>query len=352
MAARGYSDFEDALATILDDALYNQINRTCPEVKVLPKIGIKAKNSSWPVQYGSATGQVFTDGQELSSGNYQADTLNDAKLDFQEIGDALQVSNRSIILAAAAGNPAALSNIRMQHLTEMSRRTAKKIATETWSGIGTSSRIHGLVVSNGALSDTGTYATLDRSSVTDFQGNTLDNSNVARPLTRKLLRTQLTNIFDACGLEPDLIMCDAQMFQEYAELFDDQRRWMQSIQTATGEVVLDAGEKALSFDGIPVLRTANCPVDANSNRQMAFINTAYVGYEYPLAAPDALDGEAIEVVGTPQFDAGDGRTGFMMRVARLSNNGNYQRWQGFVLFDLCNKRPNATGWLKDLAVNS
>lgn len=344
MASVELSDFQSALGTVFEDELTAQMNRACVVLSLLDIKPAKGKNVSWSVRTGTDSGQVFQDGADVST--YNADTIVPASMDFAIYGDAFQISNKARAAAMAAGNPGQMRDMLREQLMESAERTATKIVTDFYAGNGfsASGALHGLFASNGALSDTGTYAGIDRSSYPQWAANVLSNSGVSRPLTLDLMRQMRRTIYTASGLKPDLIICDPEQHENYAKLMSDQRRYVDYVRVRGQKIVLDAGHHVLEFDGIPVIEDAQFTAG-----KMAFINTNFLYFEtLPPPRGDLEDAGSLDIVAHPEEQFGVTTTGFMARVNRLANAGDYIRQQPVVYAALVNRRCNASGVIEDL----
>lgn len=345
MASLELADFTDALGTVFEEELYSQINRSCPLLNLLQIKQGTAKDITWAIRYGTAAGQVFTDGQDLSAGNYQSDTKAKATLGYGIYGDAFQISNLARAGAKATGNPNALKDMLGNEFMEASERTALKIATDMYSGAGSSFAMHGFSDSAGPLAATGVYAGVDRGSVPQWASNVLSNGGVARPLTVDLMRQMRRTIYNACGLKPDLIVCDAEQHENYAKTFDGNRRYVDYVRVRGEKIMLDAGFNVLEFDGISVIEDVNCTAG-----EMLFLNTNFVHfYSLPPIRGGLWDAGMLEVKGSPEEQLGDVLTGFVCRVNYIANLGDYERYQPVCYPALVNKRPFASGRITDLA---
>lgn len=344
MASVEYSDFQSALGTVFEDELFHQMNRATVLLSLLEVKQGNAKNVSWSVRTGSDSGQVFQDGADVST--YNADTIVPASMNYTTYGDAFQLSNFARAAAMAAGNPSEMDNMLREQVAEAAERTADKIITDAYAGNGPSASgaIHGLFASNGALSNTGTYAGIDRSTYPQWASNVLSNSGVSRPLSLDLMRQMRRTIYVASGLKPDLIICDPEQHEKYAKLLQNERRYIDHVRIRGEKITLDAGYHVLEFDGIPVVEDAKCTAG-----KMAFINTRFLKFfTLPPMLGDIETAGALQVKGHEEEQFGAAATGFICRVNKLANAGDYVRQQPVVYPTLANFRCNASGYISDL----
>jgi len=229
-------------------------------------------------------------------------------------------------------------------------RLAKNLNQEWYLGTGATNHIAGLVdATNGALKASGTYAGIDKASVTLFQGNELLNGGNPRPLSIQLMRDAIRSIYTASGTMPDLIVCDPIQFARYGMLFGEQRRYLSDMSTAAGNFKLDGGFRALEFDGIPVVQDK----DAQAG-QMLFLNTNYVCIRQlnDTLADARLGGQnpgaMIRLAGTPETQYGAGNTGLTARLIPLAITGDAYKYELIIYPQLEVTRPNACALLGDL----
>ena len=71
-------------------------------------------------------------------------------------------------------------------------------------GTGAADHITGLVATAGGITNTGTYANIDRAVRTQWQGTVNSNGGVGRALTFDLMRDQRKNMYIASGFKNDL----------------------------------------------------------------------------------------------------------------------------------------------------
>jgi hypothetical protein len=159
------------------------------------------------------------------------------------------------------------------------------------------------------------------------------------------MRQMRRTIYTACGMKPDLIVCDPEQHENYAKLMQSERRYVDSVRVRGERIVLDAGFHVLEFDGVPVLEDAKCTAG-----QMLFLNTQYVHFVSlpPIPGDGVEDAGRLEIKGHGEEQLGEALSGFVARVNRLANAGDYVRYQPIVYPALVNKRCNASGRITDL----
>lgn len=353
MAAIALSDITSALATLFEDQLVAQWNRAVVLTKLLPVVQGSAQNINWDVKAtdGSVahTSSMIAEGATVST--FSDDALTKATLSFTNYYDAFGISGLALNAAAATGNPAGLADLFGEKFMDSVTRLAKNLNQEWYTGTGASNHIAGLVdPTNGALKASGTYAGINKGSVTLFQGNELTNGGSPRPVSFQIMRDTIRSVYVASGTTPDLIVCDPIQFARYGMLFGEQRRYMAEMTTAGGSYKLDGGFKALEFDGIPVVQDK----DANSG-QMLFLNTNHVRIQQmPDMLADANQpgsiGKAakLKLTGTPETQLGAGTTSLSARLLPLAIVGDNYTFQLVIYPQLQVRRPNSCAMLGDL----
>jgi len=97
------------------------------------------------------------------------------------------------------------------------------------------------------IRDTGTYATINRTTATWWRSVVLDNGGTARALTINLMQQMMDQLdTPRRDAQVDVILTARVHWNQYADLLDDRRRWVNTME-------LDGGVTALSYNGIPVV---------------------------------------------------------------------------------------------------
>jgi hypothetical protein len=343
MAIADFSNVSAALATIFEDMVVDQFNRSVVLTKLLPFAEAEGKNIVWDANFGTTPGtSVLADGATVVT--FNNDSLVPATLNFGTYSEAFSVSGKALAAAARANNPDMLADLFAEKMDNAVTRLAFNINKDFFSGSGATDTIMGLTASGGGLKATGTYAGIDRSVQTQWAGNELLAGGVARPLSFQLMRDVRKAIYVASGMMPDLIVCDPTQHENYGMLFGSNRRYVQDISLRGNSVKLDGGYKALEFDGIPVIADPTCPAG-----QMLFLNTKYVKIrQLPnVSAPESRGG-MIRLHGTAEEQLGSGETGLVARINPLAVNGDAYPFQLVLYPQIQVQRPNSCAILGDL----
>lgn len=166
------------------------------------------------------------------------------------------------------------SDTQVINLLEAKFEVAKKsfidmMATQLYSdGTGNSGKdLTGLAA---AVSATGTYGGIDRSTYSWWQAKVYDNGGTARALTLDLMLKLFINISDGND-QPDLIVCSPKVWAVYHNLV----KGAITLTTKPVEEMANYGFQTLEFRGIPVVMDPYCP-DTSNKGTMYFLNTKYL----------------------------------------------------------------------------
>lgn len=345
-----------ALPTLLQDKVIPQMNRTAPELQLIPFEAGKHKTLVWDAEFKNAsesTNSALTEGATVST--YGDDDIVPATLSWCDYSESIAVTGKALSAARGSAGPgygaSELQDLWVHKTMNAIRRLAKNLGRDFWTGPGSGNQMLGLyggstLTSAAPLSNAGTYAGISRVTYSDWQANVLTNGGVTRPLSFDLMRDMRKSIYNACGEMPDLIMCDATQHEAYGLLFGQQRRYVQEVTIRGQKIVLDGGYRALEFDGIPVIASVNHPAG-----YMTFMNTQYV----KLRALDDMPTEAnraprmIQLQAMPEEQLMSGACPFRARLNPLAVTGDLFPIQMILYPQIQVERPNTCGVLGDLS---
>lgn len=348
------SAITNALPTLLQDSVIPQMNRSAPELQLIPFQAGATKNLVWDVEFRNASessSSALAEGATVTT--YGDDDIVPATLNWCDYSESIAVTGKAMASArgsAGRGGASELQDLWTHKTIGAIRRLAKNLGRDFWQGPGTGNRMLGLyggatLASGAPLGNAGTYAGIDRSVRTDWKANVLLNGGVTRPLTFDLMRDMRKAIYDACGEMPDLIMCDSTQHEAYGKLFGDNRRYVQDVTIRGQKITLDGGYKALEFDGIPIVASVNHPAG-----YMSFLNSNYV----KMRALDDMPTEAnraprmIQLQAMPEEQLRSGVTPFRARLNPLPAGGDLYPIQMILYPQIQVERCNALGVLGDL----
>lgn len=327
---------------------YNRPSVTLDLLQKRPGIG---KNLAWDISVGTATGQVFAEGQAITT--YQADTPLLALLPWAEYGDTFQITGRAE--DAAAYSQTMLASQMLYQLGEARTRSAQGANNDLYTGTGNGSPNHftGYATANGPFDASGTYANQDRGTYTQWQGNVLGNGGVPRALTLPLIEYGLELVYNASGKTPTYGATTANLWRRLCELVGDKQRVNVDVVWRGGEVLtMKLGYNAVEVNGIPIFKDISVP-----SGNLLFFHEPSNGIEYLPVAPSRIARGKVKatvpLAGTPQEQTVMGMPpsgGPLVAILiELPSAGNFDSWQ---LVSTCNsfcERPNANLWIKDLS---
>ena len=345
MALVSVSVITSALATLFDDDVVNQINRAVVLGQILGVGEGTGKNIQWDVSTGTAlaAGAVIADGADVSTFNNDAKTP--ANLDFGTYHDAFSITGKAMRAAANAGNPRQLAALFTEYMTDSMERLAFAVHDGIFNGDGSTDTIHGLHDATiPAIGDIGTYAGINRASITQFQGNVVDalGAGISFPLLRQLGRA----IYVASGRRPDLYVTDPIQHEKLGNLFDSERRFVQEVRTMKGVITLDGGYNVLYHDGKPILEDIQHPA-----ARISALNTSTVKIHQLPDSADEINGSVgmVTLGGTPEEQMGAGKMGLVARIQPLAKTGDAHKFALYCYPQVQVKRPNCNGYLANLA---
>jgi hypothetical protein len=346
MGTVNFAGIEAALATLFYDDITNTINRAVVLAQVLDVKPGTGKNIQWTIRHGTATPATakIADGADVTV--FNNDTKIPAVLQFGTFHDAFAVTGKAMAAAMAAGNPQELASLMVDELGDSIERLSRAIAEGVYTGDGTTDDFHGLHdATNPAIGDSGTYAGIARGSVAQWKGNVVPAGG--GPLTFALIRRLRRNIYDASGERPDLFICDSRQHEVLGLLFDKERRYVDQVRRNDGSVIkLSGGYNVLEFDGISVIEDTQHPA-----LKFSALNTRHV---YLTQLPDASSAATrsmgtVGLMGTPEEQFGEGKIPLTARLQPLAVDGDAFKFQLINYPQVVVRRPNATGFIDDLA---
>lgn len=353
MALVEFSTIDATLAELFFDEIANQINRAVVLGQVLDVSPGTGKNIQWAVRMGDATptGAVIADGADVST--FNNDDKQPAVLQYGTYHDAFSVTGKAMAAARAAGNPAELAALMVDELGDSVQRLAMAIATDIYVGTGATNNIWGLYGSLGtgtvdAIGDSGVYANINRATYSQWQGNVVDAGGADFQANAFALMRQLRReIYTASGERPDIFVTDPTQHEKLGLAYQAERRYVDEVRRADGTVIkLDGGYQVLEFDGIPVIEDVLHPV-----QKVTALNSRHVKLSQLIDSPDVMNRAmgTISLGGTPEANMGAGKMKLYARIQPLAITGDAFKYALYVYPQLVVKRPNACGFLTNLA---
>jgi len=347
----------NALTQRFSDRIASTINRTVLLAQIVPVKNDRGQgqNVQWDAKFGAATGAPIADGADVTV--FNNDDKVPAVLQFAVHHDAFRLTGLARAAAAAAGNPSDLSDLFMDALGDSVERQAKGISQQLYLGAGTTGPqlIHGLapVAGVAAIGDSGVYATIDRAvrpawSSTVIDATAFNAANLtgrfgltlageSAPEGIKMMRAASRAIYEASSEPYDVIITSPIIHEAYGLAVHAERRWTDTVRTASGMVKLDAGYQVLEFDGKIIIQDVDCPAG-----EMLFINTRHMHIQQLADRADRVNGALgmASVAGTADEFLGGGKTKLSARIQPLQVAGDANPFALYSYLQLCVKSPN------------
>ena len=335
-----------AMSLVYENNIARQINRAAPTLQILNKVSLVGQKAvDWEISTGAANYAAtapLAAGADVTS--FNIDTHTAAHLPITTYHEGFAFDGLGEAIARCSGSPSELANMRIYEMDTASERLGSAMGLHLWTGTGASNQVMGLIdPTSGALLDTGTYATIDKAAVTQFQGNVISATTFnGGALTPALLRKGLTKVFKTArgSKRPTLGVFSAEAFDKYAAIFDPQRRYefMTELSVGGRKIVLDAGVDVMTFGGIPFIRDISIPETTTGTLAMLNTNEVLIRYLPQPTSDELLNGVNITVTedGTVQ-SKGIGLTGKLIELAR---NGDRRRFAIYVYWQVQCRTPN------------
>ena len=311
------------------------INRRTMALKLFRVVSGSGKNIAWAPETSGQLAENYSEGADAA--NFGSDAQLAAVLPWALYRGNFHVSNLAMDGAVGASSPVGNRMLWARNLVNASAALASLLNVELYAGPGTGTRMAGLDVAIG--STTNTYAGLDRTQAANalFRPTVVDPGSLTAP-TFALIRDDLRKIFEACGETPDVALCSPAVFNAVGNLFDANRRYVQSIETAKGKIDLNFGYAGIEIDGTVFVKDK----DATAN-QIYYINSNHIHLE--VLPPSTMVGPAPQV----QADDGFGAAPLGFKYELLAKTGPSEKAEVLSTLNLVVDRPNAHGVRKNVS---
>lgn len=307
--------------------IVRQINRRVVLLKLLPIIRGEGKNVSWVAESSGQIAENYSEGADAA--NFGSDAQASAILSWGLYRAPIHVTKLAMDAARTSGTPVGNQALWARNIVNSAAALAALVEADAFTGAGTGTLLAGLGVAVG--DNANTYASIVRGSSAYWQPYVVDPGSLTSP-TISLIRADLGHIYDQCGETPDIAVAPTAVFNAVAGLFDANRRWAQ-VNTARGNIKLDAGYEGIEVDGCMFVKSK----DAAANR-IHYLNSNYVHFE---TLPDSRVPNEILEAATP--DDGYGSIPLDMVFEPLAKNGPSSRGESLASVQLVVKKPNACG---------
>lgn len=352
MADVNLASMTGGLEQFIRKQVVKQYNRSSVTANLIRKEVGMGKNLAWDVSVGTGTGQVFDDGEVVTT--FNADTEVLATLPWAEYGDAFKITGRAE--DGAQYSRTELASTWMYKLMQTRERAAKLINDDIWVGPGTAApqRLYGLTMAtNGPLTATGTYAGISRATYPQFGGIQLGNGGVPRAITEGLIQYGFEQVFNASGKIPTFGITTSNVWRMIADLVSDKRVVMQDAYVRGQKLIASLGFAAVEVNGVPVFKDPSVP-----SGWLGFFSEDSIALEYLPTAPARIARgkimSTIPLAGLPQEQDMTGVPGgagvpLMANIIDLPSQGNFESWMLDCTLQLKVTRPNAHFVIKDIA---
>lgn len=325
---------------------YNRSSVSTDLVRKDPGIG---KNLAWDISVGTGTGQVFDDGQTVST--FNADTEVLATLPWAEYGDAFKITGR-------AEDAASLSNTELGQtwffkMNQARERAAKKFNDDLWTGDGTPApqKLLGFTATNGPFDLTGSYGGQSRITYPQWAGIKLANGGVPRAITLDLIEYGFELVFNASGKVPTYGVTTSNIWRLLASMADGERRKNQETRVRGELISISMGYEFVEVNGVPVFKDISVPTG-----NLIFFHEPSNVIEYLRTAPSRIARGKImattPMAGLPQEQLMMGAPSggpLVANVISLPSQGNFESWMVVTTAQFRTSRPNANLWIADIA---
>ncbi len=338
------SDISSALSTTFDALLSRQFNRTAVTASLLKAVPeTTGKQVAWDVLMNGASASCYAEGADVGNGEYNVDKPVPATLAFGLYRSAFWVSSHSLEVAAGSlGNAVALQNLFGERMFDSVTALSALINSEIISGTGTTSGNPGIfgLLGSTALSATGIYANIDRSTYPLWAGNVLANGGTPRALTVDLMDLLEQNIYVASNVRPNCIVTTPGVVRKFKGLFTPYQRF----NAAGPNPRFDASTTEIFYQGIPVIRDKDMTTGT-----MAFLNTDQVSLRFPAAfgSADPDNSMAASMVSSNGQDADVISLPFS--VEALAKTGDSMKIMVRTALQLKVARPSSCGYISDIS---
>lgn len=317
--------------------IVDQVNRRVTLLKLLRILPGAGKNVAWAPKSDGQVVESYSEGADAA--NFGSDAQTSAILNWGLYRANFKVTKLAMDAAGSSHSPEANRALWAQNLVSASAALSDKLETEAFvgTGAGGTAFVAGL---DAAIGDTAnTYAGINRASGANaFWRPTVVDPGSLTAVSFAQVRSDLGAIGDACGESPDLAVCSTAVFNAVAGLYDSNRRWESSAQTARGNILLNNGYEGIMIDNCMFVKARR----ATAN-QIYYINSRFVHFE---SLPDAT--YPPEVYQMVQATDGYGSVPFGFHYEMLAKTGPSSKAEVLAQLQLVVERPNACGVRKNV----
>jgi len=344
MAIGAITDISVALTDYFAPRAVRQINREAIMLAVLPvRMADPGQGQAvtWGIKTSGATAAAAADGAVAATPQF--DARKKATLAYGDYQSPFSESGQSLAAAYHSMSPENFIDLISNDAEDSINALASAINKDWWVQNAGGGGVIPITSGASAHSNTGTYAGVNKASVTLWQGNFFANASVPRPLTLDLMR-QARRAVRTNGGAVDLWVCDLQTFDRYGALIDPQRRYLDEIRTSKGIVKLDAGFKALEFEGAAIIGDKDAPAGT-------MVGLTSRVCEWRVLPKDQALAGIMHKVATGLYEENQVRfeAGLPVAILPLARVGDAENFLAVTYPQYVVRRPNQTCWIQDIA---
>lgn len=321
--------------------IVNQANRQSVALKTLPFVRGEGQNVAFVPKGTGVTAEMYVEGAPVTTASSDAQVK--ALLPWASGRANFAVSGLAEACASTSSTPQGNLELWARNMIDGAAALASLLNVQIHTGNGNAPNLVGLATAIGTQNNT--YAGIDRSANTYFNPNVFSGSAA---LTFALIRGDLSAIYVASGMRPDIAFVHPNVYQAIGALFDPQKLYNipteKKIVTQGGrEVSFEGGPGAISFEGCYFVEDKDCPDGA-----IEYVNTRHARIEYLPADLSEVPGEQDEAVDMIADD-GFGETPLGMRLEMLAKTGDSEQAMMKTYLQLVVDQPNSCGMRTGLA---
>lgn len=334
-----------ALATIFEDMISEQINRSAVTLQTLPTGRGPGKNITWDARFGGDVSGPRADGIDLVAADFKTDPKVPATLNYGTYDAPFAMTGKAIATALNTKNPRELENLFAEELGTAVKRLAKGLNRGIYTGAGGAEELVGLHSPSGPLDVTGTYANISRATHAEWASNVIANGGTPRAVSFALLREASNAIYNASGENCDLIYAPSDIWGRIGDLFGPNRQHNQETTIRGQKIILSGGHKAIEWDGITIIRDVDHPAG-----KITMLSSEHVKVCQLPDEANAVNGSMgmIDVAGGPEVDFGMMNSGLVARINQLGRAGDNYKFQLILYPQLQVRTPNAQAVIADI----
>jgi hypothetical protein len=344
VAAGTLADVKGALTDYFAPRLVRQINRTAMMLNLLPiKMPDPGQGQAitWGIKTTGSVAAAVADGGAVPAAGF--DKRVKASLVYGDYQAQFGETGQAIAASAHSATPTDLIDLLAGDAEDAGDEIASRINKDFWVQGSTGGGVLPITAFPTAVAASGTYATVNKAVDTLFQGNVFANGGVPRALTLDLMRTARRAVRQNGGAV-DLWVCDLTTFDRYGGLIDPQRRYLDSVRTAKGLVTLDAGYKALEFEGSVFIGDKDAPAGT-----MIGMTSKWVEWRILPKDQDLFGITQKVVTGQYEENAEKFPAGLPIAFLPLARTADQENFFGVVYPQLVVRRPNQQLLISDIA---